>query len=665
MYLSAAAKAGAGLVIGIDRAPPSLRAAKDAVQLNASASGAAWHENVIFLEGDVSTIDLEQELHAQGRGLKGGEKFGADIIVSEWMGNALLCEGMLPTVLCARDRWLRSDGLLLPSHASLLTAAFHSPVQAPRPEAAAHGLQTKVLSDRADAVAYFTNGGIRQNGTILSQPAVLCDLNLMEVDAGSVDLVETNFELHVNDEATGAAIPSLNALLFWFDVVFSRRGGEEGAGRVFSTGPDAAPTHWEQVLSLWPEQDHMRVAPGDTVVGKLTVDTSVRDGAGSYRLSYDLEGPQREKVNRCVRIEKSSHQADSTELFDNIAALHRLAPPAASGSLDAAVVWMGSGVPLEAIAAARMGAPAVCVLNRSAVGRAVTAALAHENDVTLLDDATAAATEGAGSAVVELTKLPLRPDAQSAAHLMRTLLGSNNREGRFVTLGQCGRSWLSFLDHLRMETWFGGALRLRFRDDRELEVSQEPCARLPQFNRLNAQARCEFWKDVQGLNMEPYADVERCTAWLNSSTPLPPAEVTSTDSQRGDEPTNTTTAKRDVGTLTLEEPYVFDGELEPLYLSAAHYNCVDICLADGCVTLPLHPRFHLRRAADIRGSLSISVVERFEGARGSKAKDEVSNGTQAAMVFQLRMARSTAVGASTMYQCTVPLEGAVVENGEL
>ncbi len=42
-----------------------------------------------------------------------------DIIISEWMGYFLLYEGMLDTVLVARDRWLAKDGLMFPDRAVL------------------------------------------------------------------------------------------------------------------------------------------------------------------------------------------------------------------------------------------------------------------------------------------------------------------------------------------------------------------------------------------------------------------------------------------------------------------------------------------------------------------------------------------------------------------
>ncbi|KAK3609082.1 hypothetical protein CHS0354_011842 [Potamilus streckersoni] len=47
-----------------------------------------------------------------------------DVIVSEWMGYCLFYESMLPSVLHCRDKWLKKDGLMLPSIANLYLAPF-------------------------------------------------------------------------------------------------------------------------------------------------------------------------------------------------------------------------------------------------------------------------------------------------------------------------------------------------------------------------------------------------------------------------------------------------------------------------------------------------------------------------------------------------------------
>jgi protein arginine N-methyltransferase 1 len=47
-----------------------------------------------------------------------------DIIISEWMGYFLLYESMLDTVLLARDKYLKKDGMLFPDQANIYIAAI-------------------------------------------------------------------------------------------------------------------------------------------------------------------------------------------------------------------------------------------------------------------------------------------------------------------------------------------------------------------------------------------------------------------------------------------------------------------------------------------------------------------------------------------------------------
>ncbi|KAH9289411.1 hypothetical protein KI387_033528, partial [Taxus chinensis] len=64
-------------------------------------------DKVIVLHGRVEDVDIDEEV---------------DVIISEWMGYMLLYESMLSSVIIARDRWLKSGGLILPSHATLYLA---------------------------------------------------------------------------------------------------------------------------------------------------------------------------------------------------------------------------------------------------------------------------------------------------------------------------------------------------------------------------------------------------------------------------------------------------------------------------------------------------------------------------------------------------------------
>jgi protein arginine N-methyltransferase 3 len=45
-----------------------------------------------------------------------------DVIISEWMGYALLYESMLDSVLRARDRFLRPEGVMAPSQCQMMLA---------------------------------------------------------------------------------------------------------------------------------------------------------------------------------------------------------------------------------------------------------------------------------------------------------------------------------------------------------------------------------------------------------------------------------------------------------------------------------------------------------------------------------------------------------------
>eukprot|EP00439_Symbiodinium_sp_Y106_P046810 s5453_g5.t9 len=95
-----AAKAGARKVYAVE-ASDMASAAKQVVAAN------GVDKVVEVIRGMVETIELPEKV---------------DVIISEWMGNFLLKESMLDTVLIARDRFLKPGGLLFPSHARLFLA---------------------------------------------------------------------------------------------------------------------------------------------------------------------------------------------------------------------------------------------------------------------------------------------------------------------------------------------------------------------------------------------------------------------------------------------------------------------------------------------------------------------------------------------------------------
>eukprot|EP00873_Tetraselmis_striata_P005978 jgi/Tetstr1/426242/TSEL_016562.t1 len=95
-----AAKAGARVVYAVE-ATDVARHTRTLVAANGVA------DVVKVIQGRIEDVELPEKV---------------DTIVSEWMGLLLLRDGMLNSVLAARDKWLVPGGALFPSHCALLLA---------------------------------------------------------------------------------------------------------------------------------------------------------------------------------------------------------------------------------------------------------------------------------------------------------------------------------------------------------------------------------------------------------------------------------------------------------------------------------------------------------------------------------------------------------------
>jgi|EP01047_Picozoa_sp_COSAG01_P037978 protein arginine N-methyltransferase 1 len=102
-----AAKAGAKQVIGVD-CSDIIQQARKIVAQNVEEGGLP--DVVTLIQGKMEEVELPVDK--------------VDIIVSEWMGYFLFYESMLDTVLVARDKYLKPDGIILPDKATLYMAAI-------------------------------------------------------------------------------------------------------------------------------------------------------------------------------------------------------------------------------------------------------------------------------------------------------------------------------------------------------------------------------------------------------------------------------------------------------------------------------------------------------------------------------------------------------------
>jgi protein arginine N-methyltransferase 1 len=211
-----AAKAGAKHVYGVDMSA----IAEQAKQIVADNGFA---ERITVIRGKVEEIELPVEK--------------VDIIISEWMGYFLLYESMLDTVIWARDRWLRPEGLVFPDRCTLhLLAIEDAEYRREKIEwwSSVYGVDMSCIGRLALSEPLVDNVDPKQ---VCSQPALLATFDIKTMK---------------KEDATFAAPFSLtvtrndyvHALVAYFDVEFGDCHKPVG----FSTAPRARSTHWKQTV---------------------------------------------------------------------------------------------------------------------------------------------------------------------------------------------------------------------------------------------------------------------------------------------------------------------------------------------------------------------------------------------------------------------------------
>lgn len=245
------AKAGAKKVIAVDKSNIITKAIDNVVRNNLSST-------ITCLKGAIEEVVLPVDK--------------VDIIVSEWMGYCLLYEAMLPSVLFARDKYLKPDGLLVPSHAVLRIAPFSDPQYVSDNIAYwrdVYGFDMKAMQEgiyddaRVEVVPEQSICGT-------SHPFRIINLSKVQVD----DLVfTTNWRSSLYKDIDG-----LGGFVIWFDTFFATSSSgsivdesttpdgwaAQQAGQIaLTTGPFTKDTHWKQGLLLTPTkqpEEHLKVA---------------------------------------------------------------------------------------------------------------------------------------------------------------------------------------------------------------------------------------------------------------------------------------------------------------------------------------------------------------------------------------------------------------------
>ena len=239
-----AAKAGAKLVVAVDHSDIIVNNARSIIIEN------GYEQTIRIVRGKLERLDFEK-LSLPTR---------YDIIISEWMGYFLLFEGMLDTILYARDHLLKPQGALLPSRCKMFLSAF---------------FDCKFYENNIDFWndVYGFNmssmiADVTKEATIdLIAPENICtaaekicdfDLNSCGQQFSTTDII-SSFEFHFKNDST------IHGFVGWFDCYFDSM----TKLIILSTSPFAEPTHWKQ--TIFPLKEPIIVQSGKSVCGEIRI----------------------------------------------------------------------------------------------------------------------------------------------------------------------------------------------------------------------------------------------------------------------------------------------------------------------------------------------------------------------------------------------------------
>jgi protein arginine N-methyltransferase 3 len=213
-----------------------------------------------------------------------------DIIVSEWMGYCLLFEAMLNSVLWARDKYLKPDGLMVPSHCNLHIAPLMD--QEYITEAVdfwydVYGFDMSAMMEKIyDDV--LIRSVSRKSLAGPSAPFLTLPLHTITVKELSF---RKKFAVTLDQPAA-----NLDGWVLWFDTFFlpsrdatladDARAETWKGGVAFTTGPGGKETHWHSGVMLVDRKVH---PPQELPLGTKIEGSVGYAEAGSNKRGLEVE----------------------------------------------------------------------------------------------------------------------------------------------------------------------------------------------------------------------------------------------------------------------------------------------------------------------------------------------------------------------------------------
>lgn len=251
-----AAQAGAKAVVGVD-CSDIIYQAMDIVREN------GLNDRITLVKGRLEETPLPHD------------KF--DIIVSEWMGYFLLFEGMLDSVIAARDKYLGPGGTVLPNRCQIHLAAISDPDRYDHLVCFWADVYGFKMSCMRNPILDEASVEVVSKEHVVSNSA-----RVLELDINTCCVADTQFTsefvLTIEKDCEVTAIGG------YFDTFF-----DLPKSVVLSTGPSATPTHWKQTLFYLPEK--ISVTSGQVLQGLITCKRMSTD-ARALKVALTLDGRQ-------------------------------------------------------------------------------------------------------------------------------------------------------------------------------------------------------------------------------------------------------------------------------------------------------------------------------------------------------------------------------------
>lgn len=211
-----------------------------------------------------------------------GDQHQVDIIVSEWMGFYLLHEGMLDSVLMARDKFLKPDGSMFPQSAAVYVAPCAVPSLFEEWNSY-DGVKMQAFAAALRAQKQFKPEIMVVPATdLLHSGTAMAWIGLYDVS------VEDLNEFLFNEVVVAQKSGQHQGICLWFEVTFPTN--DKGKTITLSTAPTDQPTHWKQTVILLPEQYQETIELNDPVAFNLIM-TKNEEEQRQYKLELTILDP--------------------------------------------------------------------------------------------------------------------------------------------------------------------------------------------------------------------------------------------------------------------------------------------------------------------------------------------------------------------------------------